>query len=246
MVAEAPESADLDLNAPEGVFSTKVLWQGVAWACMVVCLGIAGIAFSQLVRGNKKSTVTAIYGVMGLFGIGGAFSAFVGVRMAGQKYVLFPDRLVAYQNFRSTTIRWGDIREVYQIVHPAWVKIRVLTRSGQGFTITGEIVRHRQLGECIGERVAARLLPETLAELRDGRAVRFGPRRVSGAGVEIGGQFEAWHRIGILTFGLNPHPVRGTSILSNMIHVRIGGAMVEVGSIPNFRLFQELATRNTM
>ena len=57
----------------------------------------------------------------------------------------------------------------------------------------------------------------------------------------IAGQFEPWHRIGPITLGLDPKPKRGTSLISNMLHARIGGFLVEVGDIPNFRLFEEVA-----
>ena len=87
------------------------------------------------------------------------------------------------------------------------------------------------------------LLPAACHELESGRDVRFGPLWVNQAGVLVDGYLEPWHRIGVLTFGRRPNPPRGTSRVSNMMHLRLGTSWVEVGDIPNYRLFEELARR---
>src|SRR5207249_5928728 len=99
-------------------FASKLIWQAVAWLCVLVCLGIVAIAVSQLLHPPKgKPIQSGIYGVIGLFGIGGLVAVYVGFRLSGQKYGVFADRLVEWQCFRPTTIRWDQIAEVFQQVH---------------------------------------------------------------------------------------------------------------------------------
>jgi hypothetical protein len=229
-------------TVPEEVFGSKLIWQAAGWVCVIVCLGIVAIAVSQIINPPRgKPIQTGVYGVIGLFGIGTLVSGYVSYRLAGQKYEVFSDRLVEWQCFKPTAFRWDQIREVYRDVHPSWTTYRVVTRVGREFILHGEIQDHKRLGELICERVATLLLPAALEELEAGRDVSFGPLRVNRGGVIVDGALEPWHRIGMLTFGLNPNPKRGTSMVSNMIHLRIGSAWVELGEIPNYRLFEELA-----
>jgi hypothetical protein len=236
----APSRSHNEDRAAGEVFGGKLLWQAAAWGCAVVCLGIVLAAGSQLSH-PPKGQLVGIYGCLGLFSIGTLVAGYVGFRLAGQGYAVFPDRLVEWQGFRPRSYRWDQIREIYQDEHPAWTTYRVVTGVGRGFTIRGEIANHKRLGEMISERVTARLLPAVLAELGAGRDVRLGPLRISQAGVVVDGLLEPWHRIGIPTFGLNPSAKRGTNLVSNMMHVRIGSSLVELGAIPNYRLFQALA-----
>jgi hypothetical protein len=232
-------------DTPEEVFPCKLIWPMVACVCAIVCLGIVTIAVSQFINPPplRKSTPAGLYGVMGMFAIGALVSLYVGFRLAGQKYAVLPDQLIEWQCFKPTVFRWDQIREVYQNVHPGWTTYRVVTRLGREFTLRSEIKNHKRLGELISGRVAARMLPAAVRELEAGRDVRFGPLCVSSAGVVIDGQLEPWQRIGELTYGMNPIPKRGTSRVSSMVHVRIGSSRIELGDIPNFRLFEELARR---
>jgi hypothetical protein len=239
-VARRESRTDEDA-APE-VFTSKFRWQALAWLMVVICSGIVAIAAMQAINPPAgKPLQMGVYGVMGLFAVGTLVSLYVALGLAGQKYEVYPDRLVAYQFFNPTTIRWDKIREVFRDEHSLWTRFRIVTRLGMEVTIRGETTDHKRLGELISEQVAELLLPDALAELEAGRSIRLGPLTVSSGGVTIDGEMQPWHRIGILTYGLNPRPKRGTSQLSNMIHVRIGDCWVEVGEIPNLQLFQGLA-----
>ncbi len=225
------------------VFRTKLVWQMAAWGCLVVCLGIAAVAASQIIHPPHGKVQVGAYGVLGLFGIGALLSAYLAFRFAGQKFEVSPGGLVVWQHFRPTSIAWAQTRAVYQALHPAWTKFRIVTRAGD-FALNGEIQNHKQLGNVISERVASMLLPGAWQEIEAGRDVHLGPLRVSSAGVTVDGEQQPWHRIGVLTLCLNPNPIKGSSSrVSAMTHVRIGDVRVEVGQIPNFRLFQELAGR---
>jgi Family of unknown function (DUF6585) len=237
----AHEAAEGDAGE---IFASKWVWHGVAWLCVLVCLGIVAIAGWQLLHPPRgKPIQNGVYGVIGLFSIATLVAAYVALRLAGQKYAVFADRLVEWQWFAPTTIRWDQIREVFQDAHPGWTKYRVVTRFGRVLTIAGETRQHKRLGDLIAGYVAALKLPVVWPELEAGRDVVMGPLRISGAGVTIDGQLEPWHRIGVLTFGLNPNSKPGTSRVSRMLHVRIGSFWVELGDIPNYRLFEELARR---
>ncbi len=243
---EAPNPTDFVLpvdeeGGPAGqVFRGSLLRQAAAWACAVVCLGIALAAASQLPH-PRKGQETGIYGCLGLFGLGTLVALYVCFRLAGQKYAVFADRLVEWQCFRPRSFRWDQVREIYQDAHPAWTTYQVLTSVGHEFTIRGEVANHKRLGELISRRITARLLPAALAELEAGRDVRLGPLRVTAAGAVIDGQLEPWHRIGIPTLARNRLPKRGSMLISNMLHARIGGSLVELGEIPNYGLFEALA-----
>jgi hypothetical protein len=229
-------------DTPEEIFTGKLLWQVLAVGCALVCFGIVAVAVSQLIQ-PKKPPQMGMYGCLGLFAIGGLVMVYVAYRLFGQKYAVYSDRLVEWQCFKPTSFRWDQIREVFQLAHPAWTKYRVVTRTGRTFTLSGEINDHKRLGEWIAGRVAAQLLPAAWSELEAGRDVGFGPLRVNRAGVVVDGQLEPWHRIGVLALGLNPNPKKGTSLVSNMLHLRLGSSWVELGDIPNYRLFAQLAHR---
>jgi hypothetical protein len=238
--AVLPTASHEDEGVAGVFFRGKFIWQAAAWVSTLVCLGIVAVAASQLVN-PPKGQLTGIYGCLGLFGLLSLVGGYAGFRLAGQKYAVFSDRLVEWQCFRPTEYRWDQIREIYQDVHPMWTTFRVVTSLGREFTIRGEVVNHKRLGEIISERLTERLLPVALAEIEAGREVRLGPLRISGAGVAIDGQFEPWHRIGIPTFGLDPTVKRETNRVSRMIHVNIGSTRVELGTIPNYGIFQALA-----
>jgi Family of unknown function (DUF6585) len=243
LMASAPVD-DVGVS-PEGeLFGPKPLWPAVGALCAIVCYGIAIIAARAVVDPPAgQPAQLGAYGVLGMFSIAGFIATYVTFRLCGQKFAVYPDHLVEWQRFQPTTIRWEQIRDVFELAHPAWKKYRIHLRGGRVLTITGETKNHERLGELIGARVAARRLPSVAEELAAGRTVRFGPLQVSQGGVQIDREFEPWHRIGVLTFAMNPTPIRGSSMVSNMIHVRIGSALVELGDIPNYRLFVELARR---
>jgi hypothetical protein len=241
---EPASGLDAELaTTPEAIFTSKILWQAVAWLTAIVCFGIAGIALSQFINPpKKKPDPAALWGVAGLFGIGGLVACYVGVGLSGQKYLVFPDRLVAYQFFRPSSFRWNQIREVYRDVHPVWRRYRIVTRKGATLTVSGETRNYIQLGEIISERVATVLLPDALSQLEAGRSVSLGPLRLDRSGIALHGELVPWHEVLSLTFGLNPNPVRGNSaMVSNMMHLRITPLrQVELGEIPNYPLFEAL------
>src|SRR5262245_25527811 len=234
----APKSSALDERAepdwvpsqegdpattPEAVFTSKFIWQAAAWLTAIVCFGIAAIALSQFINPPKKKVDPGVlWGVAGLFGVGGIVGCYVGVGLSGQKYVLFPDRLVAYQFFKPTSLRWNQIRAVYRDVHPIWKRYRIMTPKGKVITVAGETVHYVQLGEIISERVAAVLLPDALRQLEAGQSVSLGPLRLDHSGIALHGELVPWHEVIALTVGLNPNPVRGNGgLVSNMMHLRI-------------------------
>jgi hypothetical protein len=241
----APSAQEPASDGPAEIFRAKLVWQAAAWLTALMCLGIVLVAISQLLHPPRsKSTQTGIYGVMGLFSIGVFAAAYVGYRLAGQKFAVFADRLVAWQHFQPTTFRWDQIREVYRAAHRGgWSRYRVVTRLGQELTFGSETTNYQRLGDLISVHVAALTLPGALRELEAGRDVRLGPLRICGEGVIMDGELEPWQRIGLLTLVLNPRPKPGTTLISNMLHVQIGDTLVEVGAIPNYRLFEELALR---
>jgi hypothetical protein len=228
---------------PEEIFTGKILWQIVAGLCAVVCFGIVAIAVSQYFNPQALHPPSpgVVFGLSGLFGVGGLVALYVAYRIRCLKFLVYLDRLVQMQCGKINTIRWEDIRAVFHSVHPAWQTFQVATRKGHTFTLTGDLKHHKRLGEIIGERVANRLLPEALRELEAGRAVTLGPIRVTPGGVQCPDQNVPWHQILLLTFGLNPRAVKGSNMVSNMIHLRLTPTcMVEMGEIPNYRLFEKL------
>lgn len=241
---ETASSSIGDFSRPEAEFGGSMLYRTAAWVTALVCFGIAGIAAWQFVNPPKKKLEPGVlYGVMGMFGLFGTVSLFVGMKIGGQKYVLYPDRFVAVEGGQETTVHWEEVRDVYQAVHPSWTTYRIVTRlGGKEFNLTGELSGHRRLGDAIAERVALMLLPEAVRNIDAGRAVTFGPLRVSRAGVEVNGEMVSWNHIPSISFGPNPRPVKEAGgRISNMMHLKLTpGVMIEMGQIPNFKLFQAL------
>jgi hypothetical protein len=231
------------LGEPERVFRSKIWPQAVAWLCVLVCFGISAIALSMFrLPPSPKRKPATLYAVAGLFGLGGAVAGYVGLRLKGQKYLVFKDHLVAYTGTQCIILRWDQIREIYRIVHPAWQQFRIHSYKGS-LLLTGDTKEHIMLGELVSRRVAERLLPDAWRQIEAGRKVSFGPIRISRAGLDCHDDPIPWHQIQGFTFGLNPYAVRG-SMVSNMIHLRITPAsQVEMGEIPNYALFEELARR---
>jgi hypothetical protein len=245
-VAETAYAGSDSLDNPEHVFKAKLVWQAVAWLGALACFVIVAAAGSQLLSPakNRKSQTGSILGVTFLFGIGGLGASYVGLRLRGVKYLLFPDRLVQFQGSRITIIPWHQIREVYHVVHPGWQNYRLVTRKARDITLTGDIKGHARLGKLIAERVADRLFPEAWRQLEAGRSVAFGPVTISQGGVICNGTHLPWHQIVLLTFGLNPREVPGTTMISNMIHLRLTpSCLVEMGAIPNYRVMEKLIRR---
>jgi Family of unknown function (DUF6585) len=232
------------LGEPEQVFKSKILYQALAWLCVVVCFGIAAIALWQFVQPPRIPTRPAVlYGTAAFFAFGGLVAAFVGIKLRGQQYLVFPGHLVEIQSGRCTILRWDQIRAVYLALHPAWKKYEVVTSVGKPLTLTGETSRHTMLGELIAERVAERLFPDAWQRVEQGGTVSFGPLAISRAGVDCNGEHVPWHQIGKFSTGLDRRPIQGTtSMQSNMIHFWVTpSCRVEMGEIANFRLFEQIA-----
>lgn len=236
-----PPSPHDEGGAAEAVFRANPVWLLLAGGCVLACLGITLAAASQLPH-PRKGQEARIYGCLGLFGLFTLAAGYAAFRLAGQKYAVFPDRLVAWQSFKPRSYRWDQVREIYQETHRTGkTTYTVLTSVGHAFTLRGEIGGYKRLGAIISGRIVERVLPAVLAALEAGRDVVLGPLRISPAGVVIDGQLEPWHRIGIPTFRLNPLVNKGTNQVSNMMHVQIGSTLVELGDIPNYGLLQALA-----
>jgi len=233
------------LGEPERVFKSKIFYQALAWLCAVVCFGIAGIALWQFVQPPRIPTRPAVlYGTAAFFTFFGLVAGFVGVKLRGQQYLVFPGHLVELQGSQTTIVRWDQIRAVFQELHPAWGKYQVATSIGKSITITGETSGHAKLGDLIADRVTERLFPEAWRRIEQGGTVSFGPIGVSRAGVDCGGEHVPWHSIGKFSTGLSRQPVRGTSMQSNKIHFYVTPSLsVEMGEIANFRLFEQIARR---
>jgi hypothetical protein len=237
----SPAEPAMSSEQPEQVFKGRILWQVVACLCAVVCFGIVAVAVSQYDNPHARHppTRSTVLGLCGLFGLSGLVSLFVAFKIGGLKYVVYPDRVVVGRGGSANSYRWDQIRAVFHSVHPVWQTYKIVTRKGQTYKLTGDIQRHKELGDLISERVAEQLLPETLRELETGRSVALGPLRLSGGGVDLNGEHVPWLHMQTLTYGLNPRAVKG-NMVSNMIHVRLGGSMVELSEIPNYRLFEKL------
>lgn len=230
-----------DDGAAGEVFRCNPIWLLLAGVCVLACLGITLAAASQLPHPRKGQEV-GLCGCLGMFGLFTLAAGYVGFRLAGQKYAVFPDRLVEWQSFKPRSYRWDQVREIYQETHRnGKTTYMVLTSVGRAFTVRGEIWNYKRLGAIISERIVERVLPAVLAALEAGGNVMLGPLRITSAGVVVEGQLEPWHRIGIPTFRLNPLVNKERNQVSNMMHVQIGGSMVDLGEIPNYGLLRALA-----
>lgn len=242
-------TAEISQGDPEQVYTARILWQALAWLCALVTLGIVGITLYCYLKpvGKNPPSTTTMLGIVALFGLLGCGAIFVGLRLRGLKYLVFPDRLVEVQGGKVTTVRWDRIREVFHLAHRVRHSYRIVARSGQEINVTGDICSHNQLGELICERAAEMLFPEAWRQLEQGRNLSFGPITMDRAGLDYKGQRLPWQSIA-MTFGFDPNAFPQTGIMGAMsdaynIHLKITPTCtVDLGDIPNYRLFEKLVS----
>ena len=162
---EIPPAEPVSLDNPEQVYTAGILWPAVAWLCAMLCFGIVAVAASQLLNPpkDKKPQTTAILALTALFGSGGLALAYVGLRLGGLKYLVFPDR--RYPGTGAPGAGFPGRDKGYHSVHLAWQKYRLVARKGRDVTLTGDVKGHARLGDLISERVAELLLPDAFEKL---------------------------------------------------------------------------------
>ncbi len=228
---------------PEFVFRPNFLWQALFLLVSFVCFGIVAIAVHQYLRASairppKPGTVLAL---TVLFGGGGLAMAYAGLRLVGMKYLIFPDHFVHAQNGETTTYTWDQIRAVIHSVHPGWQKYEIATRKGRVLTLTSQIWKYTQLGKVIAERAAQVQLPGAVQQIESGLTLKCGPISADRSGVVCFGQALPWEHLQSLSFGFNNIPQGPDRRISNMVHLHLNDIhRVELGTIPNYKLFEML------
>jgi Family of unknown function (DUF6585) len=229
------------LGEPEQVFRGSISSQLFAWfACLLGTAFLALIIYVSIHPPKKPASPAAML-MLGAMGATCAFGGlYFAIKFRRTAYLVFRDALVQCDGGDFTIIPWEHIRQLYETIHPAWITYRVVTRKG----LTGDIRNHRALGTAIGEKMIERLLPASLKELDQGRAVSFGPLGVSRGALLCQGEQMAWYQVR-LGFGLKPDHAHRSTMLSNIIHLHVYHAngpttYLQVDAIPNFRLFLAL------
>jgi hypothetical protein len=232
-----------ELGEPERVFHGSILGRLACWFGCLACFGLAGaIAFGVLHQPNKS--LQAGLGLVAVFTIGGFACVYMALTLGELSYLVFRDALVWRRGNDAKVIAWNQVRDIFQTVHPAWKKYRIVASKGVDLTLNENVSNAQALGEMIEEKVTAERLPSSVADLEEGRTVRFGPLGVNRAGLCFDGESAGWGEVS-LSLGLNHEPVMG-SMVSNLVHLhvyspaRTKADKVELGKIPNFRLFTEL------
>jgi hypothetical protein len=231
------------LGEPERVFHGSIVGRIACGIGCLVCFGLAGaICYAVLHQPNKSPQ--AGLGLAALFALGGSACLYMVLTLGELSCLVFRDALVWKRGKDAQVIPWDHVRDIFQTLHPVWKKYRLTARNGFDLTLNENIGNARALGELIEEKVTAHRLPAALADLEAGKAIRFGPLGVSHAGLSFDGESAVWGEVS-LSLGLNPETVRG-SMVSNLFHLHIHSRArakshkVEIGQIPNFRLFTEL------
>ncbi len=195
-----------------------------------------------------KNSQSAIY-LAGLALVGGFVGLYMALSMAELSYLVFPGAFAEKRGGEVKIFRWDQVREVYETLHPAWRSFRVVTRKGHDIELTANTQGHVELGERIERELMKWLWPEWSAELDRGGTVRFGTLGVSRTALHTEFVTSPWHQT-TMSIRMDPEPVRGTAIYSNLMHLFIytqaqtKAAKVEISKIPNFRLFLELVRQN--
>jgi hypothetical protein len=231
-----------DLGEPEAVYISSGWRQAVCLACTLFCFAFAGFVGHVASQQPNKSP-DAAFGLMAMAGIGGLFGLYLATSMGQLSYRVYPSALVEQRGKASTIIRWDQIREVYETIHPVWRKYRVVGRKGFDIELTGNIKNHVALAKTIEDRVVESRLPDALAELDRGGTVFFGPIGVSRDAFNLNHHRSPWSETR-MAVGLNTEQVQGG--YSNLMHLHVYTQLqarslkTEINKVPNFRLFVEL------
>jgi hypothetical protein len=243
-----PEFLALDAaGPPEQVFHGSGWRRLVAWLVSFACFGLAAaIAYGVMHQPNKNPQSGMLLG--GFFALGGLLGLYVALTLGEISYLVYRDGLVEKRGSDAKSVRWDQILEIYQTIHPAWTSYHIITGKGWNFELTGDIKNNAALGQIIEDRFIEARLPSALAELERGGTIRFGPLGVSKEALHFDMLSEGWNRV-TMSVDRNLEPVQGTGVYSQLMHLHVytqaqtKAYKVELGKVPNFALFMELAGR---
>jgi hypothetical protein len=235
----------LDISAlgdPKQIFRGSPLRQLLCWfACLLGTAFLALLIYVSIHPPQKPASPAAML-ALGALGAAGALGGlYFAVKFRRLAYLVFHSALVQCDGRDITIIPWE-----FESIHPAYVSYRVVTPKGS-IELNGDIQNHRELGVAIAEKIIQRLLPVSLNELDQGRAVSFGPLAVSRGALLCQGEQMPWYNVRF-ALGLKPALAERSSLHSNMIHLHVyhangPTAYVQVDAIPNYRPFLALVGR---
>jgi hypothetical protein len=232
------------MGVPERVFRGSGWGRLAGWLCCLVCFGLAA-AIGYGVAHQPDKPPHAGLALIGLAGIGGFVSLYVALTLGRLTYLVFPDALVQRRGRHVRIVPWDDIREVYQEVHASWKRYQIFTQASV-IEVTSNVGNYCALGDLVGKKVAENLLPAALSDLEAGRTVPFGPLAANAGALCFDGLSCPWSQV-VLATGLDMERVVGRPVRSDLVYLHVHSSArpkaykVDLGDIPNFHLFIELA-----
>ncbi|HEX2312402.1 MAG TPA: DUF6585 family protein [Thermomonospora sp.] len=214
------------LGGPVGEFDARPGFRrAVTWLALLGTVGLPLLftALYHLVQGPRWVGVAAVPLAAGYLGGVGWIVRGGALRGRGSAAYLFRHGLVRVTREGAAAYRWDRMTAVTVAgVQPAagrrtrW-RFTVTTADGDRFTLGDELPRVRELGDVVVSEITRRVVPAYLAALDEGRALRFGPFVVGGAGVEKDGVRVPWRAVGEAGLGnglVYVRPLDGQGFLS--------------------------------
>ncbi|SEG85728.1 hypothetical protein SAMN04489712_11868 [Thermomonospora echinospora] len=171
--------------------------RAVTWLVLLGPAGVLLVASSLFYLVVGPRWLGAVGVLLAAAYLGGVGSIVRGAALRGRGLAVyaFEDGLVRLTPRGTSAHRWDELHSVTMaMVRPAsrgrrtqW-RFTVTGADGAHFVLGDELPGVRDLGEAIVAEVARRELPRRLAEVEEGRTVRFGPFTVDGTGVGKDGE----------------------------------------------------------
>jgi hypothetical protein len=216
----AAQKTSVGLGTPKASFKGKSE-MGVGMTVMVIFGFLAalfvfiGIALyssrqnaSALIGGIVMAVVLLILGYVTLY--------YFGLRFRGLSVQVYEDRLVRSKGSKTETLRWDEIRAVFQSITNIERYGQVVntlhtytieTTDGRTLKFSNEIVDIHSLGQIIQTEVTNRLVPKMMQSFNSGETVSFGTFSLNKQGITQGKKSLEWAEIegaqidnGVVTF----------------------------------------------
>ncbi|MBO0794695.1 MAG: hypothetical protein J2P36_27600 [Ktedonobacteraceae bacterium] len=150
--------------------------------------------------------------------------------------------LIAVRNRDIEAIRWDEIGSVwYKVIrgtHRSYIDSHLSMlqrRDGSQFQLGG-FPHFQELRDIIEQETTHQLLPEALIAYQQGQQLAFGPFTLDQSGLSYGRKFLPWNELSSLQFS------HGSLSIGKQGSF-FAWAKVDFGTIPNLRVFQQLAAK---
>jgi hypothetical protein len=196
------------LGTPKASFKGKSE-MGVGMTVMVI-FGLLAVLFVFIGIGlyTSRQNISALIGSVifaaVLLLLGYVTLYYFGLRFRGLSVQVYDDRLVRTKGSKTETLRWDEIRSVWQAITNLQQYGRTVntlytytieTTSGKKLIFSNEIIDIAGLGQIIQTEVTNRLVPKAMQAFNSGETVTFGTFSLNKRGIMQGKKSMEWAEI---------------------------------------------------